>query len=134
MKSFYGAITDYNPMNDINKPSAVLIILTALAAEAETLIRRKNNNEDTAQHACLNSTTSVIQCGIGRDTLLGVAVPQLKNSSIVGNIGVSGGLAPDLVQGTVILGERILTGDNNNTTYQDIYIPNMQLLEILNHF
>lgn len=123
-------------MDDIRKPSTDLIILTALAAEAETLIGRKKNpyKDNTLvleQHTPENSIISVIQCGIGRDTLLAVAAPQLKDSSIVGNIGVSGGLAPDLAPGTVILGDRILTDEKNNTTYQDAYIPNAQLLDIL---
>ncbi len=110
-------------MDDLDKPSVVLVILTALAAEAKTLI---------TQHASKNSVASVIQCGIGRDALLGEAVLRLNDkTSIIGNIGVSGGLAPDLVPGTVILGDRILTGENNNTTYRDIYIPNRELLEIL---
>ena len=110
-------------MDDLYKPSADLIILTALAAEAKTLILKQQTFE--------NSTTSVIQCGIGRDTLLGVAAPQLKDSAIVGNIGVSGGLAPELSPGTVILGDRIITGGKHNTSYQDSYIPNAQLLDLL---
>ena len=123
-------------MDDIRKPSTYRIIPTALAAEAETLIGRKRNaNKDNRfvlrQHTSENSTTSVIQCGIGRDTLLGAAAPQVKDSSIVGNIGVSGALAPDLAPGTVILGDRILTDEKNNTTYQDSYVPNAQLLDIL---
>ena len=118
-------------MDDLNKPSAILIILTALAAEAKTLIRRKNFKKGTARHASEDSVTSVIQCGIGRDTLLGEAALHLNNASIIGNMGVSGGLAPDLVPGTVILGDRILTSEDNDTTYRDTYIPNIELLELL---
>ena len=125
-------------MDDIRKPSADLIILTALAAEAKALTgRNKNTNTDNmpvpglGQHISENNTTSVIQCGIGCDTMLGAAASRLKDSSIVGNIGVSGGLAPDLVPGMVILGDRILTGEKNSTTYQDTYIPSAQLLDIV---
>ena len=123
-------------MDDIRNPSADLVILIALAAEAKALLgRKKNTNKDNmpvlGQHSSENSTVSVIQCGIGRDTMLGVATQKLKGSPIVGNIGVSGGLAPDLVPGTVILGDRILTDGKNNTTFQDTYIPSVQLLDIV---
>ncbi|NOQ47329.1 MAG: hypothetical protein GQ559_11795 [Desulfobulbaceae bacterium] len=123
-------------MNDIRKPPAVLTILTALAGEAKTLVeRKKNKKKDTTfvsrRHTSESGTTVIIQCGIGRDTLLRVAAPQLKNTSIVGNIGVSGGLAPDLVPGTVILGDQIVTSGNHHTTYQAIYTPSAQLLDIL---
>jgi adenosylhomocysteine nucleosidase len=123
-------------MDYIRQQSTDLIILTALAAEAEALIGRKKYRHEGnmvvfRQHVPENSTASVIQCGIGRDTLLGTAARQLKKPAIVGNIGVSGGLAPDLAPGTVILGDRILTSEKNDTTYQDIYIPDGPLLDFL---
>lgn len=123
-------------MDDIRKPSADLIILTALAAEAKTLIGRKKNSDNTnmfslEQRVPENSTISVVQCGIGCDALLAVAASQLKDSSIVGSIGVSGGLAPDLIPGTVILGDRIVIDQKNNTTFQETYLPNAKLLDAL---
>lgn len=123
-------------MNDICKPSAPLTILTALAAEAETLAGRKKQKKEEnsfvlGQHTSRSGTTAIIQCGIGRDRLLRFAVSQLKNTSVVGNIGVSGGLAPDLTPGTVILGDRILTRVHHHTGYQAIYTPSPQLLDTL---
>jgi adenosylhomocysteine nucleosidase len=123
-------------MIDIAKQSAPLTLLTALAAEAETLAKhKKNKKEDNAifpgQHTPDNGTTVIIQCGIGRDAMLRRAAPWLKNSTIVGNIGVSGGLAPDLKPGTVILGDRVLTGGNQQGQYKAVYSPNVQLLNIL---
>ncbi len=113
-----------------------MIILTALAAEAEVLVgRRKNSHKGNMsvlrRQVCRNSTISVIQCGVGRDTLFAAARSRLTKNAIVGNIGVSGGLAPELAPGTVILGDRILTAEKNNTIYQDSYTPNSRLLEIL---
>ncbi len=123
-------------MNDIRKPSASLTILTALAAEAEILAGRKKFKKEAnvfilEQHSSKSGTTAIIQCGIGRDRLLRVAVPQLGNSSVVGNIGVSGGLASDLTPGTVILGDPILTSAHQHTGYRASYTPNAQLLNIL---
>ncbi len=123
-------------MNDICKPSAPITILTALAAEAEALAGRKKNKKEEnifvlGQHTLKGGTTAIIQCGIGRDRLLRVAVPQLKNASVVGNIGVSGGLAPDLTPGTVILADQILSSVHHHTGYQAIYTPSPQLLDIL---
>ena len=123
-------------MNNISKPAAALTILTALAAEAETLAGRKKQKKEEnifvlGQHTSKSGTTVIIQCGIGCDRLLRVAVPQLKNTSVVGNIGVSGGLAPDLTPGTVILGDRILTSAHHHSGYQAIYTPNPQLLDTL---
>ncbi len=123
-------------MNDICKPSAPLTILTALAAEAETLAGRKKKNQkenilipDT--HVPGGKSTVIIQCGIGRDRLLNTALPLLADTSVVGNIGISGGLAPDLASGTVILAEQIITRAQQQTGYQAIYAPDGQLLDIL---
>ena len=123
-------------MNNISRTPAPLTILTALAAEAQTLIGHKKNKKkqnmfSPGQHFSENSATEIIQCGIGRDALLRVAAPQLKNSSIIGNIGVSGGLASDLKPGTVILGNRILNNENHDTSYQDVYTPSTRLLAFL---
>ncbi len=123
-------------MNDIIRAPARLIILTALAAEAETLLGHKRNNKQQnifipGPYFTKNNETAIIQCGIGRDALLRVASPHLKNSSIIGNIGVSGGLAPDLKPGTVILADRILSNDNHHAVYQEVYTPSAQLLAFL---
>jgi len=120
-------------MNDIRRTAAPLTILTALAAEAETLVghKKKHNIFSPGLHLSENDTTQIIQCGIGRDSLLRVAAPQLKNSSIIGNIGVSGGLASDLKPGTVILGDRILNNENHDTSYRDVYTPSAPLLAFL---
>ncbi len=123
-------------MNDIRRTPAPLTILTALAAEAETLVGHKRNKKIynmfiPGPHSSENSATEIIQCGIGRDALLRIAAPQLKNSTIIGNIGVSGGLAPDLKPGTVILGDRILNNEKHHAVYQDVYTPSAQLLAFL---
>ncbi len=123
-------------MDYISRQSPKVIILTALAAEAKALAGRKKNTPKgdrlgTGRQDCLADEASIIKCGVGRDKMLAVAAPQLEKNAIVGNIGVSGGLAPELVPGTVILGDRIITAENYNTTYQDSYIPDSRLLEIL---
>jgi nucleoside phosphorylase len=122
-------------MDTLQTPAASLTILTALAAEAEALDRQKQKTDPTGAANTLASgkqTTKIIQCGIGRDTLLRIAAPQLKRTQLVGNIGVSGGLTADLKPGMVILADRILTaGRNRNSTYQAVYTPNSQILAVL---
>lgn len=82
------------------RPSPTLLLLTALAAEAAIPAR-------PCRHPAATEKVRVIQCGIGRDAVLQAARPHAGAARMIGSIGVSGGLAPDLAPGTVILGERI---------------------------
>ena len=82
-------------------PSPTLLLLTALAAEAAVPGRTVHC------HPAAATDIRVIQCGIGCDAVLKAARPHVGAARMIGSIGVSGGLAPDLAPGTVLLGERI---------------------------
>ena len=123
-------------MDDNSRSAAGLTILTALAAEAETLAGRKKKTKEETIFVLENRSpngkvTTIVQCGIGSDTLLRVALPQLHDTLIVGNIGLSGGLAPDLEPGTVILGDQILCSTHLHGEYSGIYTPSIKLLDNL---
>jgi adenosylhomocysteine nucleosidase len=125
-------------MKDIAQHPATLSVLTALATEAEALAgpgktrkKRADSSGIPGPFTSADGTIKIIQCGIGCDDLHRHAVPWLKNTVIVGNIGVSGGLAPDLKPGTVILGNQILTDGKLQGRYQAAYSPSVQLLNIL---
>lgn len=123
-------------MDDKCKASTSLTVLTALAAEAEALAgRKKRTQEETVivleKHSSTERITRIVQCGIGCDTLLRIALPQIQDTAIVGNIGVSGGLAPDLEPGTVILGDQIVTSTHLHGDYRKTYAPSVQLLDSL---
>ena len=124
-------------MDDIRRPEVFLTVLPALAAEADALIQPKKIERENKTFVPVRHTsdglTSVIQCGIGRDTFLAVAASCLKQTAIVGNIGVSGGLASDMAPGTVILGERILcNGDaGQGSLDKDGYTASQRLLDFL---
>jgi adenosylhomocysteine nucleosidase len=124
-------------MTDHHRPPVLLTMLTALAAEAEALTRhtkttRKENRIVPGGHAG-GGATAIIQCGLGRDAVLRKGASQLNQTLLVGNIGVSGGLAPDTEPGTIIIGERILTsGDGpESSTYRDIYTADQQIIALL---
>ena len=121
----------------MHRSEVLLTVLTALAAEADVLIPPKKNKRNN--RTCMpvrytdDGLTSVIQCGIGRDAVSGVAASQLEQTTIVGNIGVSGGLASNMAPGTVILGERIFcTGDTGQCLFdREEYITGQRLLDFL---
>ena len=123
-------------MDDSHRADILLTILVALAAEAKALAPSSGTAEKKSmpiRYAC-GASTSIIQCGIGRDAVLQAAAPPcLPVEAIVGNIGVSGGLAPDLVPGTVVLGERIITpvGGERTSRYRESYALNRQLVDFL---
>jgi len=124
-------------MDDTRRSPVILTMLTALAAEAEALTRhtktrREKNRVVPVRHA-RGRSTAIIQCGIGRDTVLRIGAPQLKQTLLTGNVGISGGLAPDTAPGTVIVGERVLAnGDGaESSTYRDSYSANQQIVALL---
>ncbi len=80
--------------------SPALLLLAALATEAASLDRacRRQRPADSVR---------VLQCGIGCRAVLAASRPHVAGASLVGSIGVSGALAPQLETGTVILAEAI---------------------------
>lgn len=116
--------------------SAELTILTALAAEAGALKVREINNDSTDTLAINGRSdrrcvASVVQCGIGSDRLLQEASQHLKNTFVVGNIGVCGGLVPGLESGTVIIVDRIVSNENGILPFQKQYIPAGDIIDLL---
>jgi len=124
-------------MDPSGRPPVILTMLIALAAEAEALTRhtktKREINRVVPVRRAGEGSTAIIQCGIGRDAILRIGAPQLKQTLFAGNIGVSGGLAPEMEPGTVVVGERILTnGDSpKSSTYQDIYTANQHIVALL---
>ena len=116
--------------------SAELTILTALAAEADALKARENDygsNDSLAINgrSDKNLVTSILQCGIGCDRLLKEARQNLENTAVIGNIGVCGGLAPDLKSGTIIIVDRIISNNNCQPTFPKQYIPALDIIDLL---
>ncbi len=115
---------------------AKLTVLTALAAEADALTRCARKPDSTAALADKErntdkSVTSVVQCGIGSHTLFNEAIRHLKKTNIVGNIGVCGGLAPDLKPGTIIIVDQIAVRFKNIANFQEQYVPDEEIVEFL---
>jgi adenosylhomocysteine nucleosidase len=112
-------------------------MLTALAAEGDALTRhrkttRKENRVVPAGHTN-GGSTAIIQCGLGRDAVLRQGASQLNQTVLAGNIGVSGGLAPDTEPGMIIVGERILTSEDGpeSSPYRDIYTADQHIAALL---
>ena len=124
-------------MDPSGKPPVLLTMLTALAAEAEALTRhtktRKGKNKLVPIRQGCGGSTAIIQCGIGRDAVLRIGAPQLQQTILAGNIGISGGLAPDTEPGMVIVGEQVLADNNElqSSPYRDSYAANQAIVALL---
>ena len=100
-------------MNNFHKKNCRLIILTALGAERKILVGKAMKGE---------GATRIIQCGMGCRGVFDVGLG-LSEGTIIGSIGLSGGLAPDVPPGTIILGESI----HNHCRQPDCLQPHYQL-------
>jgi len=117
-------------------PSAPLLILTALAAEAKTLmIDAAEPSRHEGERLSVNGTVwppvQILQCGIGRERIINCALPHIDQAAIVGSIGVSGGLAPGLKPGTVILAESITENDSGPLSSLQSSATSVPLYELL---
>ena len=115
---------------------AKLTILTALAAEAHALMRcdKKRNLIAASAVKEINTdkgVTSVVQCGVGSQILFKEAHQHLYNTDVVGNIGVCGGIAPDLKPGTIIIVDRITASFEKKANLQRQYVPDENIVEFL---
>ncbi len=89
------------PSKADHSPAPVsLLLLVALAAEAAVL-------ERSCRQQTAGSAVRVLRCGIGCNAVLRAARLHDSAAGLVGSIGVSGGLAPDLAPGTVVVAGRI---------------------------
>ncbi len=115
---------------------AKLTILTALAAEAQALMRcdKKRNLIAASADIEINTdkgVTSVVQCGVGSQILFKEAHQRLHNTDAVGNIGVCGGLATNLKPGTIIIVDRITASFEKKADLQRQYVPDENIVEFL---
>lgn len=117
-------------------PGAPLLILTALAAEAKTLkIDATRPTRYQSGTLSVNDPAlplaQILQCGIGRERVMEFALPYIKQAAIVGSIGVSGGLAPGLLPGTVILAESIIENNSRHVSGLQSSTTAVRLYELL---
>ena len=105
-------------MNNFSHHQPGAAIMTALAAERKIL----------ATHSL--SDISIYQCGMGCESAYGKA-SGLPAGTMVGSIGVSGGLAPDLAPGSVIVADTVYTQCRQSVCPQDLYYPDAQLTALL---
>ncbi|HHD62881.1 MAG TPA: hypothetical protein ENK96_00635 [Desulfobulbaceae bacterium] len=108
-------------MKNLHHTDPVLTILTALAAERKIL-----DETGTAE----KSNIEIIQCGMGCPAVL-KTVSRMQRPTMIGSIGVSGGLAPALAPGTVILGDTILNSCRRPSFLKDIYRSDVEIIEFL---
>jgi adenosylhomocysteine nucleosidase len=108
-------------MNNHHSPHPVLTILTALGAERKILAGKGSAERKEIE---------IIQCGLGCPAVLKAAA-QIKASTIIGNIGVSGGLSPDFVPGTVILADTIINRCTQPASLHAMYRPDADILGLL---
>ncbi len=106
---YRGKRTGHRPATDMSGPAPhsrppALLILTALAVEAAAL----GNSRLPATATPEAEQVRIVQCGVGCQAVLTAAHRHLPGCAIVGSMGISGGLSPDLQPGTIVLGERIL--------------------------
>lgn len=100
-------------MNNFHKKHCRLIILTVIGAERKILVGKAMKAE---------GTTRIIQCGMGCRGVFDVGLG-LSEGTIIGSIGLSGGLAPGLPPGTIVLVESI----HNHCRQPDYLQPRYQL-------
>jgi len=124
-------------METNRRADVLLTLLIALGAEAKVLAPsskqgKEKNTVVPVRYGC-GGSTRIIQCGIGRDAVVRVGASRVHTGTIIGTIGVSGGLAPDLIPGTVIVGEQIVThGDRESSSlYRASYAANRKLVDFL---
>ena len=105
-------------MNNFHKQPPPLTILTALAAERKILA-----NPPVAD-------ITIHQCGMGCESAYKQA-PRLPAGTILGNIGVSGGMAPGLGPGTIILVDGICNQCFRPACLKASYQPDVALVDML---
>ncbi len=115
---------------------AKLTILTALAAEADVLLRqnRKDNLPYTSgvpENTVNDINITVAQCGVGWENLFRGAAEYVKEAAVVGNIGISGGLSPRLRPGTILLVDQVIIFQENSVLTQKRYFPDKDILRFL---
>jgi adenosylhomocysteine nucleosidase len=108
-------------MKKLHHPDPVLTILTALAAERKIL---------AGKGAAKERKIEIIQCGMGSTAVL-KAASRMEAPTIIGSIGVSGGLAPALASGTVILGDTIFNSCGQPSSLQATYKPDAEIIDFL---
>jgi adenosylhomocysteine nucleosidase len=119
---------------------SLLVVLTALAAEAKAIKStagadvagrhtqlKHGPHEYRAARRALHIRT--VQCGMGRDRVFHGAA--LADAWGVGSIGISGGLAPGMPRGAIVLAERIVESVAGKNTKYHKYLPDEQLLDKL---
>jgi adenosylhomocysteine nucleosidase len=119
---------------------SLLVVLTALAAEAKA-IKSTAGADVAGRHTQLGHGPHeyraarralhirTVQCGMGRDRVFHGAA--LADAWGVGSIGISGGLAPGLPRGAIVLAERIVESVAGKNTKYHNYLPDEQLLDKL---
>ena len=122
-------------MNNFRTRFSGVTIVAALAAERKILAaREKRLQKEVAGRKALSGPSSAeatfLQSGMGcaaaRETALRAAA-----GTIIGNIGVSGALAPDVMPGTVILADAVYARGHRPAFMQAVYRPNAQLVKML---
>jgi len=108
-------------MKNLHHSDPVLTILTALGAERKIL---------EATGAAEKSNIEIVQCGMGCPAVFN-AVSRIEAPTMIGSIGVSGGLAPALAPGTVILGDTIMNSCRRPSSLKDVYRPDAEIIEFL---
>ena len=105
-------------MNNFHKQPPLLTILTALAAERKILA-----NPPAAD-------ITIRQCGMGCESAYR-QVSELSAGTMLGNIGVSGGMAPGLAPGTIILVDGIYNQCFRLSCLKKSYHLNVALMDML---
>ncbi len=106
---YRGKRTGHRPATDMSGPAPhsrppALLILTALAVEAAAL----GNSRLPATATPEAEQVRIVQCGVGCQAVLTAAHRHLPGCAIVGSMGISGGLSPDLHPGTIVLADQVL--------------------------
>ncbi len=122
-------------MNNFCTQFSGVTIVTALAAERKILAARESRftRQLEGRKTILNrplKEITILQSGMGC-TAAGKTALRGVDGIILGNIGLSGGLAPGLLPGTVILADSIYTRCHRSAFTQAIYQPDTRLVEML---